>query len=150
MNTLKDELFSFCTEFVKSRISRITSSIDEIEESLQSETKSSAGDKHETGRAMIQLEREKLGAQLAEAERMLQIVSRMVKTGVSNKVVLGSLVFTNAGNYYLSVSAGEFKNLELSVFCISAATPIGKLLLGKEVGNQISFRDKNITVLEIK
>ncbi|MBC6999095.1 3-oxoacyl-ACP synthase [Cytophaga sp. FL35] len=150
MNTLKEELFRFCTEFVKSRISRITSSIDEIEESLQSETKSSAGDKHETGRAMIQLEREKLGAQLAEAERMLQIVSRIVKTGDSNKVVLGSLVFTNAGNYYLSVSAGEFKNSELSVFCISAATPIGKLLLGKEIGNQISFRDKNITVLEIK
>ncbi|MFC4095710.1 3-oxoacyl-ACP synthase [Euzebyella saccharophila] len=150
MNTLKEEVFRFCTEFVHSRISRIKASIAEIEESLQSETKSSAGDKHETGRAMIQLEREKLGAQLAEAERMFQILLRTAKTSVSNKGVLGSLVFTSAGNYYLSVSAGEFKNSELSVFCISAATPIGKLLLGKEVGNEVSFRDKKITVLEIK
>ena len=36
-------------------------SILELQQSLDSETKSSAGDKHETGRAMLQIDLEKAG-----------------------------------------------------------------------------------------
>ena len=38
----------------------------EIKEALFEEIKSSVGDKHETGRAMLQLEREKVGNQFYE------------------------------------------------------------------------------------
>jgi len=77
MEHKKQKLFDFCEEFINERIDRIESYIREIEGALASETKSSAGDKHETGRAMIQLEREKLGQQLSEAEKMKSILTRI-------------------------------------------------------------------------
>ncbi|CAM4142644.1 3-oxoacyl-ACP synthase [Zobellia roscoffensis] len=146
----KEELHKFCLTFVTERISRIYKNIEDIQTSLSSETKSSAGDKHETGRAMLQLEREKLGQQLAEAEKMKQTLSKVPKEG-SNKIVgLGSWVITSKAEYFLAISAGEFKAMGKSVYCISAATPIAKLLFAKEVGDTVSFNSQEIQVVEIR
>ncbi len=65
---VKNYLYNYCFEFIESRLCTIINTILDLRESLDSETKSSAGDKHETGRAMLQLEREKAGSQLAEIE----------------------------------------------------------------------------------
>jgi len=146
---IKQHLYDFCQAFVEERILRIEKNIHGIQESLTSETKSSAGDKHETGRAMLQLDREKLGQQLAEAEKIRHTLFKVPLETNSEIVRLGSLVKTAKTNYYLSISAGEYKGKEQSVFCISAATPIGKLLLGKTVGNVVVFNTDEIEILEI-
>ena len=117
--------------------------------SLTSETKSSAGDKHETGRAMLQLEREKLGQQLAEAEKMRQTLSKVPLASKPDHIGLGSWVETSAAQYFLSISAGEYKEKQDSVYCISAATPIGQLLLGKSLGETITFNGKDIKILKV-
>ncbi|WP_276168719.1 3-oxoacyl-ACP synthase [Zobellia alginiliquefaciens] len=146
----KEELHQFCLTFVTERISRIHKNIEDVQTSLSSETKSSAGDKHETGRAMLQLEREKLGQQLAEAEKMKQVLSKVPKEA-SNKVIgLGSWVITSKAEYFLAISAGEFKEMDRSVYCISAATPIAKLLFAKKVGDTVSFNNQEIKIIEIK
>ena len=59
MSLIKEQLFTQCLAFIDNRLITIKNTMQEIQESLLSETKSSAGDKHETGRAMLQLEREK-------------------------------------------------------------------------------------------
>lgn len=145
----KEALHQFCREFAERRVSRIEKNIKNIQESLFSETKSSAGDKHETGRAMLQLEREKLGQQLAEAEKMIQVLSKTPTASKSTVVGLGSLVKTSMSDYFLAISAGEFKEDEHAVYCISTGTPIGALLLGKSVGDTIVFNGKTSTLLEI-
>jgi hypothetical protein len=63
---IKKELYNQCFSFIENRLLTVKKTMAEIQESLLSETKSSAGDKHETGRAMLQLEREKAGNQLVE------------------------------------------------------------------------------------
>ncbi len=145
----KSQLQEFCKAHVNSRISRIQKDIDNIQESLASETKSSAGDKHETGRAMLQLEREKLGQQLNDAEKMGLILTRISITYKARTVVLGSLVKTSKSEYFLAISAGEFKTENDSIFCISGSSPIGQLLLGKSIGDVISFNDEKIRIKEI-
>jgi len=137
----KEILYNFCASFIENRLDRIQKSIATIQESLSSETKSSAGDKHETGRAMLQLEREKLGKQLAEVEAIRQVLSKINVNLPIEKIRLGSLVKTNKANYFLSISAGEFKDDSNSVFCISVGTPIGQLLLGKSIGDNFVFND---------
>ena len=67
---LKKDLYLFCQAYISNRKARIEARIAAVSEALEAESKSSAGDKHETGRAMLQLEREKLGHQLAEAEKI--------------------------------------------------------------------------------
>jgi len=144
--TSKQQLFDFCQSFVAERLARIQQQIKEIQRSLTTETKSSAGDKHETGRAMLQLEREKLGQQLAEAEKMQQTLLKVPQKLQSEQVCLGSWVKTSQADYFLSISAGAFQK---STYCISAATPIGRLLIGKSVGDKIQFNKQHFEILEI-
>lgn len=145
----KDTLRQFCQNFIEERIARIQKNIQGIHIALTSETKSSAGDKHETGRAMLQLEREKLGYQLAEAEKIKQILFKVPSKTNTSIIGLGSLVKTSKANYYLAISGGEFKSDGQAVFCISTGTPIGQLLLGKTIGDSVVFNGSAIEVLDI-
>jgi transcription elongation GreA/GreB family factor len=150
IETLKKEVYNYCGQFVTDRLGRIQSQIKGLETALTSETKSSAGDKHETGRAMIQLEREKLGQQLSELEKTQQIFSKVPKDRSTQQVGLGNLVITDSFTYYIAISAGEYKNSTNSVFCISAATPIGKLIYGMAIGDTFNFNGKTSTILTIQ
>jgi len=145
----KEGLLMFCTSFAEQRVSRISNTITDLNKALQSETKSSAGDKHETGRAMTQLEIEKAGAQLADAEKMLKAAKGVRLDASSNLVGIGNLVKTSMANYFIAISAGVYKENEALVYCISQATPIGQLLKGKKVGESISFNGNKILIEEI-
>ncbi|WP_299533404.1 GreA/GreB family elongation factor [Ulvibacterium sp.] len=146
----KEELLAFCEAFVVDRITRIRKNMLNIREALDSETKSSAGDKHETARSMLQLEREKLGRQLAKAEEMKYVVARINLKDSMETIGLGSCITTSKGNYFLAISAGAFTKKDLSVFCISIGTPIGRLLLGKTVGDTVVFNGQKIEILAIE
>lgn len=148
-NNLKRDLYTQCQAFVDTRLRAIQKTIAEIQESLTSETKSSAGDKHETGRAMLQLEREKAGQQLAEIQKLNQLLSKIEVSKTSGTIGLGSVVITTQANYYIAVSAGEMQSQEKTFYAISANTPIAKLLLGKQVGDQIEFRSKSFEIITI-
>lgn len=149
MNNLKQELYTQCQAFVDNRLKAIQKTIDEIKESLTSETKSSAGDKHETGRAMLQLEREKAGQQLAEIQKLNQLLSKINVSKTNSTIGLGSLIFTTQANYFIAISAGELKINDEYFYAISTNTPIGKLFLGKQKGDQIKFRDQEFEVVEV-
>ena len=140
MKNIKEELYNQCLEFVETRFQTIQNTISEIQESLTSETKSSAGDKHETGRAMLQLEREKAGHQLAEIQKVKEALFKIDFTKSSKKVGLGSVVFTTKSNYYISISAGQLKVDDNLFYAISPNTPIGQLLMGENMGKEIIFR----------
>ena len=146
---IKDELRRFCESFAEERIYRIKNTIKGLNDSLNSETKSSAGDKHETGRAMIQLEMEKLGNQLYEAEKMGQVLTGICTPTITTKVGLGSLVITYDSAYYISISAGAFKKGATQIYCVSAVSPIGKILLGKSEGQCFNFNQKNSCIKKI-
>jgi transcription elongation GreA/GreB family factor len=146
---LKEKLLSQCKDFLSRRKKVIDGVILEIENSLLSETKSSAGDKHETGRAMLQLEREKAGVQLREIHKEEEIIAKIKTDKISNTIGLGSIVFTSQENYFISISAGEINKNEQSFYAISTSTPIGQLLMGKTIGDVVHFRAMSFKVLEV-
>ena len=145
----KTDLHRTCLELLKTQISERSKAVIDAQESVFSNAKSSAGDKHETGRAMLQLEREKLGKQLANNELNLEILAKINSKGPSSKVGLGSLVVTSKAQYFLGISAGAFQHGSRSVYCISMATPIGKLLLGRATEDKVTFNGEEITVVAI-
>ena len=146
---LKCAAYDFCKQFVQERLRTIQRQISELEGTLTSETKSSAGDKHETGRAMIHLEREKLGHQLSELEKMQQLFSKVPNDSNVKTIGLGNIVVTETLIYYIAISAGECIVQNHSMYCISAATPIGRLLMGNSVGHKIAFNGKTAIILGI-
>ena len=146
---LKKQLYGLCLEFVANRLKTIQQTIQELQESLTSETKSSAGDKHETGRAMIQLEREKTGQQLADTQKLNEVLSKMDMATTSKSIRLGSVVLTSKANYFIAISAGQFEVMNRQFFAISPNTPIGQLLLGKTVGNKVVFGEQSFEIEEV-
>ncbi|EIJ38162.1 Transcription elongation factor [Galbibacter orientalis DSM 19592] len=153
MKTTKELLISKCQELLNQRLYQVQKAIATIEESFASETKSSAGDKHETGRAMLQLEREKAGNRLREIENMLHAFSRINYDKSSEeknqKVKVGSLIKTNLASYFIAVSLGQLTVQNEDIYCISAQSPIGQLLLGKTINDDVSFQSSKIKILEI-
>jgi transcription elongation GreA/GreB family factor len=149
MNILKKELFNACVVFVKRREDTVQQIIRSNQKALASETKSSAGDKHETGRAMLQLEMEKASQQLAGLNEMKMVLNRINLNESLINVKLGSLVITTQGNYFLSVSAGKITYLGKIYYAISLGSPIGKLLLGKAEGSNLDLNGKSFKIIEI-
>lgn len=147
---VKIELFNQCKEFVNKRLQTVEEIISSNQKALQSETKSSAGDKHETGRAMLQLEMEKASQQLAGISVMNQILSKIDASKTSEIAHLGSVIITDKANYFLSVSAGKLTAFGKDYFAVSVLSPIGKILLGKKVNDTYLFNKMNYKVLLIK
>ncbi|WP_295986651.1 3-oxoacyl-ACP synthase [uncultured Algibacter sp.] len=147
--SIKLELYDFCLEFVDNRFQIIQNTIKEIQESLLSETKSSAGDKHETGRAMLQLEREKSGNQLVEIQKLKAILNKVNSEAKHQKIALGSVVYTTQSNYFIAISAGEIVLDSKRFYAISQDTPIAKLLISKTVGDEVLFRNTTIRITQI-
>ncbi|MGB1308002.1 MAG: 3-oxoacyl-ACP synthase [Oceanihabitans sp.] len=149
MNKIKQQLYNQCFTFIENRLLTVKKTINEIQESLTSETKSSAGDKHETGRAMLQLEREKAGNQLAEIIKVKEALSKISVENTSQTIGLGSVVYTNNANYYIAISAGEIHINKEKFYAISPNTPIGKLVIGKTVSTKLSFREQEIEIVAV-
>lgn len=143
---LKEKLHQLCLEIVNERNANIQQNFTSIQEAMLSETKSSAGDKHETGRAMLQLEREKLGNQLVEIQKVTEILQKINPTIVAKQGCLGSIIYTSQANYFISVSVGELSVTDEKFYAIASNTPIGKLLVGKKVGDSVSFREQSFVV----
>lgn len=143
---LKKKLFNACLLFIENRYAVIQNTINEIQESLTSETKNTAGDKHETGRAMLQLEREKAGNQLAEILKSKGALYKIDISKISQKVSLGSVVYTSNNNYFIAISSGLLNIDNRSFYAISPNTPIGQLLMGKMAGDEVDFRGNRFKI----
>lgn len=148
---IKETLFNHCKIHLEKRIKALEHHKKSLLEDLSSETKSSAGDKHETGRAMIQLEREKLGTQIKELELNYQKLNSIKAhhNSYSNGINQGSVVFTDQANYYISIAADFCKINSKTFYCISPQSPIGKLLIGKKINDSIQFNTTVMTILNI-
>ena len=146
---LKEELYKQCVAFVTKKQNTIEATIASHQKSLESETKSSAGDKHETGRAMLQLEMEKASQQLIVAQQMKETLHKINLSESKTKVRLGSLVVTNNATYFMSISVGRLVVDTKEYFAISIASPIGKILLGQQVDSELVFNGNKILIKEI-
>ena len=146
---LKKYLKLACENFVSSKLATIQNTINSNKDSLDSESKSSAGDKHETGRAMLQLEMEKAGQQLSQVRQMKLMVEKINNSKLSEVVALGSVVKTNVGNYFLGVSVGKITVLNEDYFLISPGSPIGRELLGKSKGQSFKLRGNVSLVTDV-
>lgn len=120
------------------------------QESSNSETKSSAGDKYETGREMANQERDRHAAQLYEAQKLLADLQKLNPELPSDTVRPGALVATNLGLFFVSVGAGKMQTAEGQEFlAVSPAAPIMAALSGKQAGDEAIFNGKRVQVLMV-
>ncbi len=147
--TCKETLYRYCQTQVTQQLLILENTLASHQKALLSETKSSAGDKHETGRAMVQLEMEKTGKQLQESAKLQAVLAQLNYIKKNKHVCLGSLVYTNKGIYFISVSLGKITSKNIDYYAVSPQAPIGRVLLGKQAGDTVVWNDQSLKILEI-
>lgn len=149
MNPIKQQLHALCLAYVAQRIAAATQAIQSAQASANEETKSSAGDKYETGRAMAQLEIEKNSAQLAEAQKLAQVLSQINPEKKTETVQSGSVVLTSQGNYFIAIAAGQFTVENKTYYAISPSSPIAQKLMGLKSGDAFLFNKKEFVIEKV-
>jgi transcription elongation GreA/GreB family factor len=150
MSDIKTRLHNLCISYADERIQTATEAIKVARDSSTDDTKSSAGDKYETGRAMMQLDIDRQTVQLGEAQKLRTFLGRMEPENSSDTVQSGSLAYTNHGVFYLAISIGQVDLDGNKYFVISSASPIGAQLINQKAGAKFSFNGKNYEIKSIK
>jgi transcription elongation GreA/GreB family factor len=145
-NNLKKNLCQVLAENLNNKIEELQESILALQESKLNETKSSAGDKYETGREMLQQEQDKNQAQLSNLIKQKHIIDKLNLTKKYEKVESGAMVVTNEGNYFLCVGGGKQVIEGSSYYAISPTSPLGQVLLNKQEGDTIHFQSKKFDI----
>lgn len=147
----KPALHALCQAFIQERIDAARTAMQAAQESSSSETKSSAGDKYETGREMANAERDRNAAHMQQAQQLQAELARISPNGACDTVRPGALVHTSMGRFYISISAGRLV-IEggPEVFAVSAAAPVALALKGLRAGEQVAFNGRAVQVLAVE
>ena len=146
----KQELYNLCQDYIDKRIHAARQAIADAQQSANEETKSSSGDKYETGRAMMQLEIEKNTQQLSESLKLKNALDQIRIDNPSLSVQPGSLVVTDREEFFIAISLGKVTLHDRIYLVISSASPMGKNLLGLKVGDAMTFKDRTYVIQELK
>jgi hypothetical protein len=147
--TFKEKIFQLYLQKVDEKISLLKTSFTELTESAANETKSTAGDKHETALAMLQIEQENTGRQLKEAINQKSILEKIDPTLHTIETVRGSIVNTNNGIYFLSLGIGKIIVDDKTVIALSPESPLGIQLMHKKPGDQFNFNNNSYVIEKV-
>ena len=136
-------------EHAQAQVDRLQATHKSQQLDLTSATKSSAGDKHETTRAMIQLEIEKLGVQLKRAEDKLKQLQRHDPAQACDRVQTGALVQVDRMWLYVSVALGEIEVEDQDIQCVGADAPLIRAARGCQAGDTFVFKGKRREVIVV-
>lgn len=131
------------------RISQLKTAIQNQKESLNSSSESTAGNKHNTTRAMIHIELDKLHKQLLQNSRLKNLIQNITPENKTSIIKLGSLIKTNKGYIYIAIPLGKIQVDNQEVMVISLASPIGKALCNKKDHDSIIINNHSIIIKKV-
>lgn len=146
----KKKLINFCQHHIQQRIDAFEKAMLDAQESANSEDKSSAGDKYETGRAMSQIARDMNAKQLVAAKNDLANLLLIDADLVCSKVQKGAIIQTqNNQLIFIASSIGlvDFEGQKVAV--VSANAPIANALINKTIGASIEIAKNPTTITQI-
>ena len=131
------------------KIDFLHKAINQTIESRDLQTKSTAGDKHETSRAIIQTEIDNLSLQLKKNKALKYELTKIDLSKKHEIVDFGALAITNKGIYFISIGIGKIDCENKAIYCVSLGSPIGKQLYNKKIGDSFSFMNKDLLIEKI-
>ena len=108
-------------------------------EGAKSDSKSSAGDKHETSISMMQLEQEKVRKQLNEALEQKAELDKININVNNNRIAKGSLVKANNMFLFISIALGKITIDNKQIIILSSQSPLGIKLMGKQKNDSVEI-----------
>jgi hypothetical protein len=149
MNSFKQKVHNHFAHLLEDKIAVVQKNLNDLKESLTGETKSTAGDKHETARAFVHIEQENTTRQLEALMQQKAELDRVTGLSVQDTIIPGALIKTDRGWFYLSTGVGKAVVDAETVFALSAQSPLGKLLLNKTVNDRVEMNGTKYLITEI-
>lgn len=150
MAGIKERLHRACMDYVEDRIASARQAITAARESANDDTKSSAGDKYETGREMMQQEIDRNRKQMEESQKLKLVLEQIDPVKSTAIVQNGALVTTNFGRFYISISRGQILVDDCIFFAVSSISPIGMKLMKQTEGYEFDFNGKLFRVEKVE
>lgn len=134
---------------IEQRIEMAKAAIENAQEAANSEEKSSAGDKYETGRAMNHIERDMHARQLAENVKELSTLHSINTNTVYDTAAAGAFVICNNISFFIAAGLGkQIIDGEIILF-LSPHAPLAKLVEHKKAGQHFLFTQRDTVIKEI-
>jgi hypothetical protein len=155
----RSDLLALCRKDLQARKEGYLAELRSLDEAAAGETKSSAGDKYETGREMIAQSRSLIQRNLGEMLSQLEALERMSGTSHAageaveaapadspDRIGFGTLVETGSGWVLVGISLGDVDFQGLSIRTASLASPLGAALRGRRSGDRIPWRGSHLEI----
>lgn len=147
---LKEQIYQACEQSLQEKIDLLQQVLRELHQSATNETKSTAGDKHETGLAMLQIEQENKRKQLKELELQQVTLNKIDPGHVSKEILNGALVKTDKGYFFISIALGKLNVGSVSVYALSATSPLGVAMRGRIAGGEVQVNGASYKIFSVE
>lgn len=149
MIALKTSLKKAGERLITERIAVIKTAIDNAQEAANSEDKSSAGDKYETGRAMGHLQKDMYAHQQTENTRELENLQKINTEIIHTAAQTGAFIRCADHSFFIAAGLGKQLIDDQPIFFLSPNAPLAKLLLHKKAGDSFLFNKRDTVILEV-
>jgi len=146
---LKQKIFAFYLQQVNDKVAMLQKVLADLKESGTNETKSTAGDKHETALAMLQIEQANVRGQLNEAFLQRTALEKINPEFAAAIIMTGSLVKTNRGYFFMSIALGKSLVDGIEVIAVSPQSPLGAKMMGLKPGENIAMNETPYIIEDI-
>lgn len=148
--TLKQKAYNYYLQVVNDKISSLRQVLADLKESGSNETKSTAGDKHETALAMLQIEQANIGGQLQDVLEKKIALEKIDPLSSSSKIINGSLVETDEVFLFISIALGKATIAGILIIALSPQSPLGQKLMGLSVGDAAEINNNTYLIKSIE
>lgn len=145
--SVRTKILGALSTYINSKIEDSNLYLNGLIDSRNNDTKSSAGDKYETGRSMMQQEIDRAEDQLQQQKIQRNELDKIMKLKPGNRCEIGSLIFMGDEVFLIGPAFGKVEIEDGIIFSISMGSPLGKLLIGKKEGETVHFRGK-LTIIK--
>lgn len=149
MKNYKPQILDMSITRLKERMVSLEEELAHLRDSSSEETKSSMGDKYETGREMIMQEQQKVSGQIQQAKAQLQLLRSIDPERQYDQVQFGAQVITPLGYYFISTSLGAIRAGSQQVFLVSAKAPVAQAMLGKKKGEMFEMNGRSFIIDQV-
>lgn len=148
--TLKQKIYNHYLHLMNEKVNMLQQVLADLKEIGANETKSTAGDKHETALAMLQIEQANTRAQLQEMLTQKAALEKINPMLAATMIVNGSLIKTNRGYLFMSIALGKAVIDNNAVFALSPQSPLGQKLIGLKAGDAAVINNVEYVIERIK
>ena len=135
---------------INDKINLLREVLADLKESSSNETKSTAGDKHETALAMLQIEQANIRGQLKDTLDKKTALEKINPLLTAIKIVNGSLIKTNKGYLFMSIALGKATIESITVTALFPQSPLGIKLMGLIAGDIAEINNNSYVIENIE